>query len=83
MRLYSRFITITLLTSKDSKIINKHIPQLVLWAGRRAGQQISNRSYSVNKVLSEKVVSFAMMRSRLGISRKELCMLKLDPKSRS
>ena len=78
---YSRFITIPLLTSKDSKKLNQHMQEYIQWAERQAGRHTSNCSYKVKRVHSDKGGDFCNMRWRLGIARKELCTLKLDPKA--
>ncbi|KAG2776283.1 hypothetical protein PC129_g6400 [Phytophthora cactorum] len=53
---YSRFVTVHMLTSKLSTVVNRHIKEYVLWAERQAGRQRgeSERTKNVQQVLTDK-----------------------------
>ncbi|KAG3231668.1 hypothetical protein PI124_g23237 [Phytophthora idaei] len=53
---YSRFVTVHMLTSKSSTVINRHIKEYLLWAERQAGRQRgeSERTKNVQQVLTDK-----------------------------
>ena len=78
---YSRFINIKLLTSKDSKIINNHMQEYVLWAERQASQHSGNLSYSVQKVISDKGGEFCNDAIEAWYASKGIVHVKVGPKS--
>ncbi|KAE8880405.1 hypothetical protein PF010_g30251 [Phytophthora fragariae] len=51
---YTRFVTVHLLTSKSSDVINKHLKEYVLWAERQAGRNKSRAPYTVKRVWTDK-----------------------------
>ncbi|KAK1946165.1 Retrovirus-related Pol polyprotein from transposon TNT 1-94 [Phytophthora citrophthora] len=54
---FSRFVTIHLLKSKDSSVVNKHIMEYVVWAERQAKRgeaSVKQVVYEVKEVLTDK-----------------------------
>ncbi|KAE9215240.1 hypothetical protein PF002_g17430 [Phytophthora fragariae] len=59
---FSRFVTLHMLTSKSSEVVNRHIKEYVLWAERQAGRhkvrQVLTRTlhvvYKVYQILTDK-----------------------------
>ena len=78
---YFRFVTVKILKSNDSKIIIKHMQENVVWEEQQAGQHISNRSYSVKKVRSDKGGEFSNDAIEAWYSSKGIVHVKVGPKS--
>lgn len=50
---YSRFVTVHMLTGKDSKVVNKRMKEYILWAERQAGRNsVSGTKAKVRKVIT-------------------------------
>jgi len=47
---YSRYVTVKLLTSKSSTVVNQHRKEYVLWAERQAGRAVEEVSFEVKQV---------------------------------
>ncbi|OWZ11591.1 Integrase, catalytic core protein [Phytophthora megakarya] len=56
---FSRFVTIHLLKSKASDIVNNHLKEYVLWAKRQAGRLVKKvLTYKIKQVLTDKSGEF-------------------------
>ena len=76
----SNFITIKLLTSNNGKKVNHHMQEYILWAERQAGRYISNCSYKVKQVLSDKGREFCNDAMEAWYRSKGIVHVKVGPK---
>ena len=76
----SNFITIKLLTSNNGKKVNHHMQEYILWEERQAGRYISNCSYKVKQVLSDKGREFCNDAMEAWYRSKGIVHVKVGPK---
>ncbi|GMF63787.1 unnamed protein product [Phytophthora fragariaefolia] len=51
---YSRYVTVKLLNSKSSTVVNQHLKEYVLWAEWQAGRAVDKILFEVKQVLADK-----------------------------
>jgi hypothetical protein len=78
---YSRYVTVKLLTSKSSTVVNQHLKEYVLWAERQAGRAVEEVSFEVKQVLTDKGGEFVNIAMKDWYASQGIEYIRVGPKS--
>jgi transposase InsO family protein len=79
---YSRFVTVHMLKSKSSVVVNNHLKEYVLWAERQAGRMIRQViTYTVKQVVTDKGGEFVNEAMEAWYNSRGIEHIQVGPKS--